>query len=83
MKETKKQYMRSLLWAVAAIIAVPCIFGMGMSHKAATAPSASADDSIADYDEFRQQLPGTHPIGTLKPDTTFRERDMYGKGACD
>lgn len=77
MKETKKQYMRSLLWAVAAIIAVPYVFGMGMSNKATTAPSASADDSIADYDEYRQQLPGTHPIGTLKPDTTFSERDMY------
>lgn len=71
--------MRTLLWAVAVTAAAPLVFGMvqtqdlGDAMESASADSVSADDGVI----YRDQLPGTYPLGTIKPDTTSRIEDMY------
>lgn len=79
MKHNKTKHMRTLLWAVAVTAAAPLVFGMvqtqdlGDAMESASADSVSADDGVI----YRDQLPGTYPLGTIKPDTTSRIEDMY------
>lgn len=65
------------MWVVAAMLAAPLVFGMTQSHNSAAKATAIASDSAINDSGYRRQLPGTHPLGTLKPDTSFRQEDLY------
>lgn len=65
------------MWVAAAILAAPLFFGMTQLHNSATQIATEVKDSVVNDSNYRQQLPGTHPLGTLKADTSFRQEDLY------
>lgn len=69
--------MRSILWGVAATVATPWVFGTIQSPNLTIPTPAQAGDTIVEDMYYRRQLPGTHPLGTLKPDTTDRVENLF------
>ncbi len=70
--------MRSTLWGIVAAMAAPLAYGMAQSLNTGDQGEAVAVDTTGYDSDYRSQLPGTHPLGTLKADTSYRsEENMY------
>lgn len=68
--------MKKLLWILIILICVPCVATIVKAQSEATSQRDIKDilseiDSSknVDYDSYLEALPGTHPLGTLRPDS--------------
>ncbi len=69
--------MRSILWVALAFFSTPWVFAVVQYRNQVQSQATAANDSVVEDSDYRPQLPGTHPLGTLKGDTTFREEELY------